>query len=82
MIEYQAARIQILEWLAETLRTPVERIDLNKPLVEIGLDSLDAVHMLATIESIIGKELPEDVIQRVGCLDDIFEMMRRRMAAA
>ena len=50
--------------------------------MEIGLDSLDAVHMLATIESIIGKELPEDVIQRVGCLDDIFEMMRSRMAAA
>lgn len=82
MIEYQAARMQILEWLAETLRIPVEQIDLNKPLVEIGLDSLDAVHMLATIESIIGKELPEDVIQRVGCLDDIFEMMRSRMAAA
>ena len=38
--------------------------------------------MVATIESIIAQELPEDVIQRVTCLNDIFDMMRDRMAAA
>ena len=54
----------------------------DKPLSEIGLDSLDAVHMIATIESIIRKELPEDIIKRITCLNDIFEMMRDRMAAA
>ena len=57
-------------------------VSLAKPLAEIGLDSLDAVHMIATIASIIQKELPEDVIQRVTCLNDIFEMMRQRVAAA
>ena len=31
---------------------------------------------------IIQKELPEDVIQRVSCLNDIFDMMRDKMAAA
>ncbi len=79
---YDAAKLEILEWIADAIQVPVDGIDLTKPLNEIGLDSLDAVHMIATIESIIQKELPEDVIQRVGCLNDIFDMMRDKMAAA
>ncbi len=82
MISYEAARDEILGWVSETIRLEVAEIDLTKPLSDIGIDSLDAVHMLATIESIIGQELPEDVVQRVGCLNDIFEMMRERVAAA
>ncbi len=79
---FEAARTEILEWVAEAIQIPVEQIDLTKPLAEIGIDSLDAVHMIATIESIIRQELPEDIIQRVRCLNDIFELMRDRMAAA
>lgn len=82
MSGFDAARNEILEWLAETIQIPIGEIDLDKPLSEIGLDSLDAVHMIATIESIIRKELPEDIIKRITCLNDIFEMMRDRMAAA
>lgn len=82
MIAFQAARAELLQWLAETLQTPAEQIDLNRPLAEVGLDSLDAVHLIATIESIIRQELPEDIIKRVRCLNDIFDMMRERMAAA
>ena len=82
MLGYETARMQILEWLSDTIQIPVEEIDLTKPLTEIGLDSLDAVHMIATVESIIRKELPEDVIKRVSCLNDICDMMRDRMAAA
>ena len=82
MVDYEAAKNEILEWVAETIKVPVEQIDLHKPLIDVGLDSLDAVHMLATIESIIQQELPEDVIQQVTCLNDMFEMMRRKLAAA
>lgn len=82
MVDFEQAKSEILEWLAEAIEVEMNEIDLTKPLPEIGLDSLDAVHMVATIESIIGQELPEDVIQRVTCLNDIFDMMRRKMAAA
>ncbi len=82
MSGFDAAKDEILEWLCETLQLPVDQIDLNKPLTEIGLDSLDAVHMIATIESIIRQELPEDIIKKVTSLNDIFELMRERMAAA
>ena len=81
-MDFEAARTELLEWLSEAIQVPVEQIDLDKPLAEVGLDSLDAVHMIATIESIIRQELPEDVVQRVNCLNDIFEMMRRKIAAA
>lgn len=82
MDRYLSARQEILQWLSDTLRVPAEQIDLNKPLNEVGLDSLDAVHMVATIESIIRQELPEDIMRRVTCLGDIFDMMRQKMAAA
>lgn len=82
MQNYEAARSEILSWLSETIKVPAEKIDLTRPLNEIGLDSLDAVHMIATIESIIRQELPEDIIRRVTCLNDIFSLMRDKMAAA
>ena len=69
-------------WVADSLSTDPDTIDLNKPLPELGLDSLDGVHLLATIESIIQQDLPEDVVQRVGSLNEIFEMMAERLAAA
>lgn len=82
MDRYEAARSEIMLWLSETIRLPADQIDLTRPLNEIGLDSLDAVHMVATIESIIRRELPEDIMRRVTCLNDIFEMMREKLAAA
>ena len=82
MVDYEAAKTEILDWVAETLGVPADQVDTLKPLPDLGIDSLDSVHMIATIESIIQAELPEDVIQRVSCLDDIFSMMRRHTAAA
>ena len=82
MTDYESARQQILEWMSETLQVSVDQIPLDKPFADIGLDSLDAVHMIATIESIIRQELPEDIMQRANCLNAIFEMMKQRMAAA
>ena len=82
MVDYESAKAEILAWIAETIQVPVEKMDMSKPLTEIGLDSLDAVHMISTIESIIKQELPEDIMQQVTSLNDMFEMMREKLAAA
>jgi acyl carrier protein len=82
MTDFESAKTEILEWLAETIQVPVDQIDCSMPFTEIGLDSLDAVHMIATIESIIQQELPEDVMQTVTCLNDMFDMMKEKLAAA
>ena len=76
------AKREILEWVASTLEVAPEEVDLSKSLPDLGIDSLDAVHLIATIESILQQDLPENVIQRVGSLNDIFEMMAERLAAA
>lgn len=82
MIDYEAAKGELLEWLSDAIQKPVEEIDFDKPLSEVGIDSLDAVHMIATIESTIQQELPEDIMQRVRTLGDVFDMMRQKLAAA
>jgi acyl carrier protein len=82
MNRFDSARAEILEWVSQTIRKPVNEIDMTLSFPDLGLDSLDAVHMIATIESTIGQELPEDIMRRVKCLNDIFDMMRARLAAA
>jgi acyl carrier protein len=82
MSVFEAAKSEILSWVAGALEIPVEQIDPDKPFAELGLDSLDAVHMISTIEQIIKQELPEDVIQQVTCLNDMFEMMRQKLACS
>lgn len=79
---YSEARVEIIDWVSQTLGCEPEEVDVTKPLPELGIDSLDAVHLIATIESLIQTELPEDVIQRVTCLNDVLEMMSDRLAAA
>ncbi|UCG34271.1 MAG: acyl carrier protein [Phycisphaerales bacterium] len=76
MIDFESAKNEILSWVAETIQCEPDEVDTGAPLADLGIDSLDAVHLVATIESIIQTELPEDVIQRVRTLDDIFAMMR------
>ena len=76
MVEYEKAKNEILAWVGETIQCEPEEIDTNAPLADLGIDSLDAVHLVATIESIIQSELPEDVIQHVRTLEDIFAQMR------
>ena len=79
MASFEEARNEILSWVSGTLKIPPEQVDLNKPLTTIGLDSLDAVHMISTIETLIGEEVPEEFVRRVTCLNDMFELLRQKL---
>ena len=81
MVSFEEAKNEILSWVSGTLKVPAEQIDLNQPLTAIGLDSLDAVHMISTIETLIREEVPEEFIRRVTCLNDMFEIMRQKLPA-
>ncbi|UCE62116.1 MAG: acyl carrier protein [Phycisphaerales bacterium] len=78
----EQGRQEVLEWVADATQVPVDELDLEKQLVEIGLDSLEVVHLIATIEAIMGQELQEDMILQASCLRDILDLMDRRVLAA
>jgi acyl carrier protein len=82
MVSFEDAKNEILNWVSGTLKVPADQIDVHKPLEALGLDSLDAVHMISTIEIQIGEEVPEEFVRRVTCLNDMFEMMRQKLSAA
>ena len=78
----EPGRQEVLDWVADATQVPVGEVDLDKPLIDIGLDSLEVVHLIATIEAIIGQELPEDMILRASCLRDILDMIDGRVPVA
>lgn len=82
MADLEAAKREILEWVAGTIQVPAEQIDVHKPLPELGLDSYDAVHLVATIEAIIQQEVDESVVQQVACLNDIFDLLAKQLSEA
>ena len=53
MIDVEQAKKEVLDWIAEAVGTPAEQVDLDKPLIEVGLDSSDAVHLVCTVEAVL-----------------------------
>jgi acyl carrier protein len=52
----EMATLLLAELLARTLRLPAERVDLHRPLTDIGLDSLMMVEMRVAIQRDFGVE--------------------------
>ena len=51
MIDIEKGKKEVLDWIAQAVRTSVDEIDLTKPLPDVGLDSNDAVHRAPTVET-------------------------------
>jgi acyl carrier protein len=82
MFDLEAAKSEILEWVSEATQTPIDSIEFDRDLAEIGIDSLDGVHLVAMIEQIIQQELPENVVQNTRTLDKIFALMKEKTEVA
>jgi acyl carrier protein len=52
----EIVEIMLAEQLARTLRLPVERLDVKRPLAEMGIDSLMAVEIQIGINMVFGVE--------------------------
>ena len=48
MVDLEAAKAEILEWVSEAIMVDVDQIDLTKPLPEVGL-----VHSPATTSPLV-----------------------------
>lgn len=82
MIDIDKGKREVLEWIAQAVRTSIDEIDLSKPLPDVGLDSNDAVHLICTIEAVLSTELPEDVMTKVQTVGDILSLMDEYAQAA
>jgi len=54
----QLVESSLRDQLAEVLKLPAARIDVQKPIKDFGLDSLMALELLKRIEKVFGKKLP------------------------
>ena len=82
MIDIERGKKEVLDWIAQAVRTSVDEIDLTKSLPDVGLDSNDAVHLVCTIEAVLRIELPEDVMTKVKTVGDILSLMDEYTEAA
>lgn len=81
-IDFKTAQQEILEVISDSIHLAAHEINLDRPLSDFPLDSLDAINLLATIEGIVQQELPVDVMTRDTCLRDVFAMLRDKLTAA
>lgn len=76
---FDIAKNELISWLSETVDCDASEIDPSASLKDVGLDSLDTVHLIATIERIIRCDLPEQVIRQVESMNDIFDLIRSKL---
>ena len=58
----QQLEVVLTAMLARALRVDVVEIDVDRPLEEYGLDSLDAVILIGDFEDELNVELPETLL--------------------
>jgi acyl transferase domain-containing protein/NADPH:quinone reductase-like Zn-dependent oxidoreductase/acyl carrier protein len=55
--------------IAEILRMPAEKIDLERPLQDLGLDSLMGVELMTAVEARFGINIPVMALAEVGTIE-------------
>lgn len=75
MLNVDAAKKEVIEWIAAAVQSTPDAIDLDRPLPDLGLDSNDAVHLVCTVEAVLRTELPEDIMSRVSNTRDILRLI-------
>lgn len=66
---------EIAAIISEVAEIPAERIDENTPMAELGVDSLDALRIIAAIEKKYQIEVPEEHMGSVQTVSDIIGLV-------
>ena len=69
----------LAEQVAQTLRIPAERIDVKRPLTEMGIDSLMTVELQIAINMTFGVELSALELTRGFCISQLTTPLLERM---
>lgn len=52
-----------------------EDIDFNKPLKELGIDSLDTFNLISEVETIFNKKISDDTFEKIISLNDLLKFL-------
>ena len=66
--------------IADVLRTSPKRLPLDRPLNQLGLDSLTAIELLARVESQLGAALPMQQLANAPTLEGLADRLADHVA--
>jgi acyl carrier protein len=76
---FAIVELMLAEQVAQTLRIPAERIDVKRPLTEMGIDSLMTVELQIAINMTFGVELSALELTRGFCISQLTTPLLQRM---
>lgn len=72
---------RVIEVLARYTEVPAEDIDLDTPLEEIGLDSIDAASVIFDLEDAFDVSVHEDEAAEISTVGEMVASLRPLVAA-
>lgn len=73
-------RQQVLDLISQFSGRPIGEITTAAHLKhDLGLDSVDNVQMIGAINDAFGFELSEQELKNVNCVDDLLEVIERKL---
>jgi acyl carrier protein len=79
---FSIVELMLAEQVAQTLRIPTDRIDVKRPLTEMGIDSLMTVELQIAINMTFGVELSALELTRGFCISQLTTPLLERMGLA
>jgi acyl carrier protein len=72
---------KVISTLASVKRIPTEKITLETPLQELGIDSLDVFTLLFELENSFKISIPDDDVRSIRTVNDVVEGIKKILAA-
>ena len=70
----ETLEIDVAGIIAEVAEVPRDALTRETRLDELGIDSLDALRIVAAVEKMLQREIPEESITQVETVGDIMKM--------
>jgi acyl carrier protein len=72
---------RVLKAIAETQRVPVDRVTVETPFEELGIDSMDAVNILFALENEFDISIPDEAAKQIRSIREMVEGVEKLVAA-
>jgi len=71
----------VLDLLKEVCGVPSAQLTASRHFFEYGMDSVSAVELVVMVEERFSIEIPDHVLSRFKCVDDVVKYLRARFDA-